>query len=115
MKEHFGGSYMRLISADAHLEESPATFADDYLDPGYRLQRLKVVNMDGMIYWMIEEQLFPRRLGKGYHNLGTPASFNGQPAPHAKKKVYTSPSMGLRDIKEQLPLMDKEEIASPVV
>jgi hypothetical protein len=106
---------MLLIDADGHLEESPATFADDYLDPNYRSQRPKVVNMDGMIYWMLEEQLFPRRLGKGCHNLGTPASFNGQPSPHAKKKVDTIPSMELSDIKERLRLMDEEEIAVQVV
>lgn len=106
---------MRLIDADGHLEESPSTFADDYFDPAYRLQRPKVVNIDGMIYWMLEEQLFPRRLGKGCHNLGTPASFNGQPSPHAKKKVDTIPSMELSDIRERLRLMDEEEIAVQVV
>ena len=83
---------MPLIDADGHLEESPATFADEYFDPNYRSQRPKVINVDGMIYWMLEEQLFPRRLGKGYHNLGTPASFNGQPSPHAKKKSIPSPA-----------------------
>jgi uncharacterized protein len=106
---------MNLIDADGHLEESPATFSDEYLDPAYRNQRPKVVNMDGMIYWMLEEQLFPRRLGKGCHNLGTPASFNGQPSPHAKKKVDTIPSMELSDIGERLRLMDEEEIAVQVI
>ena len=83
---------MPLIDADGHLEESPATFADEYFDPNYRSQRPKVINVDGMVYWMLEEQLFPRRLGKGCHNLGTPASFNGQPSPHAKKKSIPSPA-----------------------
>ena len=45
---------MRVIDADGHLEESPATFSDEYFDPAYRSQRPKVVNMDGMIYWMLE-------------------------------------------------------------
>ena len=106
---------MDLIDADGHLEESPATFSDKYLESAYRSQRPKVVNLDGMIYWMLEEQLFPRRLGKGCHNLGTPASFNGQPSPHAKKKVDTIPSMELSDINERLRLMDEEEIAIQVI
>jgi predicted TIM-barrel fold metal-dependent hydrolase len=106
---------MRLIDADGHLEESPATFGDEYLDPAYRSQRPKVANLDGMFYWIVEEQLFPRRVGKGCHNLGTPASFNGQPSPHAKKKVDTIPSMELTDINERLRLMDEEEIALQVI
>jgi predicted TIM-barrel fold metal-dependent hydrolase len=106
---------MRFIDADGHIEESPATFSDDYLDPAYRSQRPKVVNLDGMIYWTLEERLFPRRLGPGCHNLGTPASFNGQPSPHAKKKVDTIPSMELSDVDERLRLMDEEEIALQVV
>ena len=78
---------MRLIDADGHLEESPATSADDYLDPAHRSLRPKVVNVDGMIYWMLEEQLFPRRLGKGCHNLGTPASFSAPPAIRLKPRL----------------------------
>jgi hypothetical protein len=92
---------MRFTDADGHLEESPATFSDAYLDPAYRAQRPRVVDLDGMIYWLLEEQLFPRRLGPGCHNLGTPASFNGQPSPHAKKKADTIPSMELSDIGER--------------
>jgi uncharacterized protein len=106
---------MRLIDADGHLEESAATFSDKYLDPAYRDQRPKVVSIEGMIYWSVEEQLFPRRLGPGCHNLGTPASFNGEPSPHAKKKVDTIPSMELSDIKERLRLMDEEEITVQVI
>src|SRR5262249_13653556 len=106
---------INLIDADGHLEESPATFSDAYLDPVYRNERPKVVNIDGMIYWTLEEQLFPRRLGKGCHNLGTPASFNGQPSPDAKKKIDTIPSMELSDISERLRLMDEEEILVQVI
>jgi predicted TIM-barrel fold metal-dependent hydrolase len=106
---------MRFTDADGHLEESPATFSDAYLDPAFRAQRPRVVDLDGMIYWLLEEQLFPRRLGPGCHNLGTPASFNGQPSPHAKKKADTIPSMELSDIGERLRLMDEEEIGVQVV
>jgi len=86
---------MRVIDADGHLEESPATFSDAYLDPAYRSQRPKVVNIDGMIYWMLEEQLFPRRLGKGCHNLGTPASFNGPALTPCQEKGRYDPQHGV--------------------
>ncbi len=106
---------MRVIDADGHLEESPATFSDKYLDPAFRAQRPRVVAMDGMIYWMIDEQLYPRRLGRGCHNLGTPASYNGNPSPHAKKKVDTIPSMELSDVSARVKAMDDEEIAVQVI
>ena len=34
--------------ADGHVEESPATFDDKYLDPGFRAQRPRVVGVDGL-------------------------------------------------------------------
>ncbi|HXG50103.1 MAG TPA: amidohydrolase family protein [candidate division Zixibacteria bacterium] len=106
---------MRFIDADGHLEESPATFSDDYLDPAFRDRRPKVINVDGMIYWMLEEQLFPRRLGPGCHNLGTPASFEGKPSPHARKKADTLASMELSDVGERLRAMDEEGISVQVI
>lgn len=106
---------MRVVDADGHLEESPVTFSDKYLDPAFRTQRPRVVAMDGMIYWMMEEQLYPRRLGRGCHNLGTPASYNGNPSPHARKKVDTIPSMELSDVSARIKGMDDEDIAVQVI
>ena len=34
---------MRYVDADGHVEESPATFDDKYLDPNFRAQRPRVV------------------------------------------------------------------------
>ena len=56
---------MRYVDADGHVEESLATFDDKYLDPGFRAQRPRVVGVDGLVYWDIDEQLFPRRVGRG--------------------------------------------------
>src|SRR5881628_979952 len=67
-----------VIDADGHVEEHDLTFSDKYLDPAFRAQRPQVVATDGLAYWMIEEQLFPRRLGRGCHNLGTPTSYGGK-------------------------------------
>jgi predicted TIM-barrel fold metal-dependent hydrolase len=106
---------MRVIDADGHVEENPETFSDKYLDPSYRALRPRVTGMDGLAYWMIEEQLYPRRVGPGCHNLGTPTSYNGQLAAHARAKTDTVASMELSDIGARLKAMDEEDIAVQVI
>ena len=106
---------MRYIDADGHLEESPATFADAYLDPAFRAQRPRVVGVDGMVYWDIDEQLFPRRVGRGCNNLGTPTSYDGKPALHSINKPESVGCMELTDIKARLQIMDEEDIAVQVI
>ena len=106
---------MRLIDADAHVEESDATFGDDYLDPAFRSQRPQVVAMNDLIYWAIEEQLFPRRTGRGCHNLGTPTHCDDKVAPYAAGKSDTIPSMELTDIQERLRSMEEEDIDLQVI
>ncbi len=106
---------MRYIDADGHLEESPATFSDSYLDPAFRSQRPRVVGMDGMAYWIIDEQLFPRRVGPGCINLGTPVSYDGKPALHNQGKPESPACMELTDINARLQIMDEEGIAVQVL
>lgn len=106
---------MRVIDADGHVEENPATFSDEYLDPAFRSRRPEVVGTDGLAYWMIDEQLFPRRVGRGCHNLGTPVSYQGRPTRHAAQKPDSLESMELTDIHARLKAMDEEEIALQVL
>ena len=106
---------MYLIDADGHVEESEATFSDEYMDPAFRLQRPQVVAVGQMVYWMIEEQLYPRRVGRGAHNLGTPASYRGEKTPHARKKSDTIGSMEIRGVAERIEAMDKEGISLQVL
>jgi len=106
---------MRVIDADGHVEENPATFSDPYLDPAFRAQRPRVTGMDGLGYWIIDEQLFPRRVGRGCHNLGTPVSYNGKLTLHAIGKPDSPESMELTDIEARLQAMDEEEIAVQVL
>jgi len=106
---------MRVIDADGHVEESQATFSDEYLDPAFRSQRPQVAGVDGLAYWMIDEQLFPRRVGRGCHNLGTPVSIDGKPAKHSVGKADSRESMELADIKARLQSMDEEGIAVQVI
>jgi predicted TIM-barrel fold metal-dependent hydrolase len=106
---------MRVIDADGHVEENLDTFSDKYLDPAYRALRPRVTGMEGLAYWVIEEQLYPRRVGPGCHNLGTPTSYNGQHAAHAQAKADSVASMELSDVAARLKAMDEEDIAIQVI
>lgn len=108
---------MRVIDADGHVEENPVTFSDKYFDPAFRSQRPQVVpgSEEGLAYWMIDEQLFPRRVGRGCHNLGTPVSYQGRPVRHAQRKPDTVGSMELTNLRERLAIMDEEGISLQVL
>jgi uncharacterized protein len=106
---------MKHIDADGHVEECPATFSDQYLDPAFRSQRPSVIGRDGLAYWVIDEQMFPRRVGRGCNNLGTPASYDGKPTRHTALKPDSIESMELTDLSARLRSMDEEDIAVQVV
>jgi uncharacterized protein len=106
---------MRIIDADGHVEENPATFSDKYLDPAFRARRPRIIACDDMLYWCIDEQLFPRRVGRGCNNMGTPASLNGTPARHSAGKPESLESMELTDTRARLQSLDDENISQQVV
>ena len=106
---------MRVIDGDGHVEENLDTFSDKYLDPAFRALRPRVTGVDGLAYWVIEEQLYPRRVGPGCHNLGTPTNVNGQVAAHTIGKQESIANMELDDIAARLKLMDDEDIAVQVI
>lgn len=106
---------MRVIDADGHVEENPITFSDVYFEPAFRSLRPRVVGMDGLAYWMIDEQLYPRRVGRGCHNLGTPVSYDGKPTRHAARKPDSLESMELTDLNARLKTMDEEDIGIQVL
>src|ERR1044072_7119971 len=99
---------MRFIYADCLVEECPTTFSYKYLDPAFRAQRPSVIGRDVLAYWVIDEQMFPRRVGKGCNNLGTPASYDGQPTRHTALKTDSIESMELSNISARLRSMDEE-------
>ena len=104
-----------VIDADAHVEEHELTFGNTYLDPAFRPRRPRVVAADGLAYWMIEEQLFPRRLGRGCHNLGTPTSYAGKRTPFTQTKPESLESLELRDPGARLRDMDAEDLGVAVL
>src|SRR2546425_7295575 len=113
-----GGGPMKdlvVVDADAHVEEHELTFSDKYLDPAFRTHRPQVVATDGLAYWMIEEQLFPRRLGRGCHNLGTPTSYGGKRTLFTQAKPESLESLELRDAGARLRDMDAEDLGVAVL
>src|SRR2546422_9876690 len=104
-----------VIDADGHVEEHDLTFSDKYLDPAFRAQRPQVVATDGLAYWMIEEQLFPRRLGRGCHNLGTPTSYGGKRTLFTQSKPESLESLELRGPDARLRDMDAEDLGVAVL
>ena len=85
---------MRVIDADGHVEENLETFSDKYFEPAFRSLRPRVTGMDGLAYWVIDEQLYPRRVGPGCHNLGTPTNYDGKVAAHITAPALTFPDWG---------------------
>lgn len=77
---------MQYIDADGHVEECLSTSSDQYLDPAFRPLRPTVIGGDGPAYWVIDEQMFPRRVGRGCNNLGTPASYDSKPTSNTALK-----------------------------
>jgi predicted TIM-barrel fold metal-dependent hydrolase len=106
---------MRVIDADGHVEENLDTFSDKYLEPGFRSLRPRVTGIDGLAYWVIDEQLYPRRVGPGCHNLGTPTNYQGQLAAHSAGKADSIESMELANLGARVKAMDEEDIAVQVI
>ncbi|MBI3076239.1 MAG: amidohydrolase [Deltaproteobacteria bacterium] len=106
---------MVIIDADAHVEECPATFSDKYLDPLFRSRRPQVVQSDGRLYWLVEDQLYPRLVGRGCHNMGTPTHYRGEKGFYTAGKPESLESLELSDPAARLQDMDAEELAVQVL
>ena len=110
---------MRIIDADGHVNECPATFDDKYMDPEFRSRRPVIVGSSGMYYWMIGEQLVPRRAGVGCNNFSTPARVDGQPTKHGAliegRNRDSLESQELTDLTARLEALDAEDIHLQVI
>lgn len=107
---------MKAFDADAHVEESPATFADAFLDREYRDRRPRVIVLDGEgPFWVIDQRLFPRRTGRGAYHFATPAQVGDQPAGHTANKRDELGSITLADVDARLRQMEAESIAEQVI
>src|ERR1700752_5205753 len=107
--------HFAVIDADGHVEEHELPFSDPSLDPAFRARRPQVVATDGLAYWMIDEQLFPRRVGRGCHNLGTPTSSGGHRPRFTRTKPESLESLELREPGARLADMDAEDLRVQVL
>src|SRR5438093_5468246 len=104
------------FDADAHVEESPETFADAYLDPEYRERRPQVVALEGQgPVWVIDQRIFPRRTGRGALHFATPPEIEGVPSAHSATKRDELGSITLADVDARLREMDGDGIDDQVI
>ena len=120
LKAEIGNGYgMQVIDADGHVNECPATFDDKYLDPAFRSRRPAIVGSGGLFYWMIGEQVVPRRSGLGCNNFSTPARVDGKPTRHGAliqgKNLDSLDSQELTDLNARLEALDAEDIDVQVI
>jgi uncharacterized protein len=107
---------MDAFDADAHVEESPETFADVYMDVEYRERRPQVVTVEGQgPLWVIDQRMFPRRIGRGAHHFSTPASVGAEPSTLSATKKEGLGSITLSDVNERIKEMDSEGIGQQVI
>ena len=110
---------MRVIDADGHVNEHPATFDDRYLDPGFRSRRPVIVTSEERSCWKIDDQVFPRRAGTGCNNLSTPARVNGKPTRLGAfiegELLDSLDSQELTDVNARIEALDAENIDVQVI
>lgn len=104
---------MRVWDADAHVEESEATFADPYWDPALKHRRPQVVQTGWGIHWLIDGELRVPwvRNGRLGRVFGTPQSINGQRVNSYFHKPESLECLELRGANDRLKFMDQENIA----
>jgi predicted TIM-barrel fold metal-dependent hydrolase len=93
---------MPVIDGDAHVEESPAVFADPYWDPALAARRPQVVEADGTAYWFIDGRLWPRRSGRGALHFATPPALGNVKTGWTATKPDTLESVTLSDVDARL-------------
>lgn len=87
---------MQVIDADGHVEESPATFGDEFLDRDYRERRPAVVLSGNRAFWMVEDRLIPKLVGRAPNVMGTPTGHGAVLREISAKKVESVESLELR-------------------
>lgn len=106
---------MKVIDADAHVYESPATW--EFLDESFYKQRPIPIRIDRdtpygrhNAFWLIEGRAFPKMAGRGLHIFGTPTLSES-----ALAKPMTIGAQTLTNVQDRLSDMDRLRIDSQVV
>jgi predicted TIM-barrel fold metal-dependent hydrolase len=106
---------MAVLDADAHVEEWAETFDDRYLDPAFQKRRPQVVGAGHRAYWLIDDQIFPRLVGRGCHIIGTPTGYGTVPTEYTAAKGEDIDSMELRSVEARIQQNVREGIDLQVV
>jgi len=77
---------MQVLDADAHVEESLATFADPYWDAAFADRRPRIVPRGANAAWLIEDQLIPKLRGAGAQFFPACAPERPQPRDSAHER-----------------------------
>jgi predicted TIM-barrel fold metal-dependent hydrolase len=101
---------MPVLDADAHVEEWDQTFDDRYLAPAFRRRRPQIVGAGHRAYWLIDDQIFPRLVGRGCHILGTPTGHGTVPTAYTTAKGEDINSMELRSVDARVEQNTREGI-----
>lgn len=106
---------MRIIDADAHVEECEETWK--FLDEEFFQRRPVPVTIpnntpyrSNNAFWLIDGKAYPKLAGRGLHTFATPPI-----SEYAKSKPYTVDAQTLIDIKTRLADMDRMRIDCQVV
>jgi predicted TIM-barrel fold metal-dependent hydrolase len=104
--------------ADGHIYENVNTFSDDYwMDDSLRHRKPEILTSDrnGMMWFVIDDTLFPKRMGPSVHGGGNPASDGVNLSSGQKEKPYDPVETAeFRSAKDRLLQMDREQIALQV-
>ena len=106
---------MRVIDADAHVEECAETWS--YLSPDFYRDRPLPIVIDtdtpygrNNAFWLIEGKVFPKLAGRGLHTFATPPV-----SEYAKSKPISVGAQSLTDLETRLADLDRLRIDCQVV
>lgn len=105
-----------VIDADAHVMEPEETFDAKYFSAEYKDRRPRIIERDGMISWLVDDDLFPRlKAAKGLHYMGIPPRYKGHVHPFTKVKWIDDSARELTHVKDRLAVMDKNGLDIQVI
>ena len=105
-----------VIDADAHVMEPEEAFDARFFSAKYKDRRPRIVERDGLISWLVDDDLFPRlKAAKGLHYMGIPPRYKGVDHPFTKVKWINDSARELTDVKDRLAVMDKSGLDIQVI
>ena len=101
---------MPVIDADGHVEEHEATFCDDFLEPAFRDRRPVIVASGNRAFWMCDDRLIPKLVGRACNVMGTPTGYGHVPREITAAKPESVESLELHGTAIRLADNQREDI-----